>query len=163
MDGFYWDSSNAQVLDSSLRTFTFMDSSVRRLSCLLIILLASSLHSMWVNAPITVLISHSVLVNICFAFSIFLFISCYICVWDEITVWFFAHNQMSNGDIFEKNHDELDFEFLGNIRGKEWRIQTNIYGNGSTGIGREERYGLWFDPSEDFHKYSILWTDDQIM
>ncbi|XXG81784.1 hypothetical protein AAC387_Pa09g2354 [Persea americana] len=70
---------------------------------------------------------------------------------------------MSNGDIFEKNHDELDFEFLGNIRGKEWRIQTNIYGNGSTGIGREERYGLWFDPSEDFHKYSILWTDDQII
>lgn len=70
---------------------------------------------------------------------------------------------MSNGDIFEKNHDELDFEFLGNIRGKEWRIQTNIYGNGSTGIGREERYGFWFDPSEDFHQYSILWTDDQII
>ncbi|XP_058108411.1 probable xyloglucan endotransglucosylase/hydrolase protein 28 [Magnolia sinica] len=70
---------------------------------------------------------------------------------------------MSNGDIFEKTHDELDFEFLGNIRGKEWRIQTNVYGNGSTGLGREERYGLWFDPSEDFHKYSILWTDDQII
>ncbi|XP_077241023.1 putative xyloglucan endotransglucosylase/hydrolase protein 27 [Tasmannia lanceolata] len=70
---------------------------------------------------------------------------------------------MSNGDIFEKTHDELDFEFLGNIRGKEWRIQTNVYGNGSIGIGREERYGLWFDPSEDFHKYSILWTDNQII
>lgn len=70
---------------------------------------------------------------------------------------------MSNGDIFEKNHDELDFEFLGNIRGKDWRIQTNVYGNGSTGIGREERYGLWFDPSEDFHQYSILWTENQII
>lgn len=70
---------------------------------------------------------------------------------------------MSNGDIFEKNHDELDFEFLGNIRGKDWRIQTNVYGNGSTGIGREERYGLWFDPSEDFHHYSILWTENQII
>ncbi|KAG9457377.1 hypothetical protein H6P81_001885 [Aristolochia fimbriata] len=70
---------------------------------------------------------------------------------------------MSNGDIFEKNHDEIDFEFLGNIRGREWRIQTNVYGNGSTGIGREERYGLWFDPSEDFHQYSILWTRDQII
>ncbi|XP_068663355.1 probable xyloglucan endotransglucosylase/hydrolase protein 28 [Aristolochia californica] len=70
---------------------------------------------------------------------------------------------LSNGDIFQKTHDELDFEFLGNIRGREWRIQTNIYGNGSTGIGREERYGLWFDPSEDFHQYSILWTHDQII
>ncbi|WCJ33670.1 xyloglucan endotransglucosylase/hydrolase 28 [Euphorbia peplus] len=70
---------------------------------------------------------------------------------------------MSNGDIFEKNHDEIDFEFLGNIRGKDWRIQTNIYGNGSTSIGREERYSLWFDPSDDYHQYSILWTDSQII
>lgn len=69
---------------------------------------------------------------------------------------------MSNGDMFEKNHDEIDFEFLGNIRGKDWRIQTNIYGNGSTGVGREERYNLWFDPSDDYHQYSILWTDSQI-
>ncbi|KAK4400132.1 putative xyloglucan endotransglucosylase/hydrolase protein 28 [Sesamum angolense] len=45
---------------------------------------------------------------------------------------------MSNGDIYEKNHDEIDFEFLGNIRGKDWRIQTNIYGNGSTSIGRKK-------------------------
>ncbi|TMW98692.1 hypothetical protein EJD97_003631 [Solanum chilense] len=70
---------------------------------------------------------------------------------------------MSNGDMFEKNHDEIDFEFLGNIRGKDWRIQTNIYGNGSTNVGREERYGLWFDPSEDFHQYSILWTENLII
>ncbi|CAH2037661.1 unnamed protein product [Thlaspi arvense] len=65
---------------------------------------------------------------------------------------------LSNGDMFEKNHDEIDFEFLGNIRGREWRIQTNIYGNGSTHLGREERYNLWFDPTEDFHQYSILWS-----
>nr|XP_043626347.1 probable xyloglucan endotransglucosylase/hydrolase protein 28 [Erigeron canadensis] len=70
---------------------------------------------------------------------------------------------MSNGDIFEKNHDEVDFEFLGNIRGKEWRIQTNIYGNGSTNVGREERYGLGFDPTDDFHEYSILWTQSHII
>lgn len=69
----------------------------------------------------------------------------------------------SNGDIFQHNHDELDFEFLGNIRGKEWRVQTNVYGNGSTNFGREERYKLWFDPTEDFHQYSILWTDRHIV
>lgn len=71
--------------------------------------------------------------------------------------------QMSNGDVFEKTHDELDFEFLGNIRGREWRVQTNIYGNGSTAVGREERYGLWFDPTEDYHKYSILWSHERVM
>lgn len=70
---------------------------------------------------------------------------------------------MSNGDMFKRNHDEIDFEFLGNIRGRDWRIQTNVYGNGSTSIGREERYNLWFDPSDDFHQYSILWTDSQII
>ncbi|GAB2279923.1 Probable xyloglucan endotransglucosylase/hydrolase protein 28 [Dionaea muscipula] len=70
---------------------------------------------------------------------------------------------MSNGDMYEKNHDEIDFEFLGNIRGKNWRIQTNIYGNGSTGVGREERYNLWFDPCEDFHQYTILWTQHHII
>ncbi|KAK9095576.1 hypothetical protein Scep_027045 [Stephania cephalantha] len=69
----------------------------------------------------------------------------------------------SNGDVFEKTHDELDFEFLGNIRGKQWRIQTNVYGNGSTSRGREERYTLWFDPTEEFHQYSILWTAKNII
>lgn len=64
----------------------------------------------------------------------------------------------SNADVFEKSHDELDIEFLGNTEGKPWRFQTNIYGNGSTNRGREERYRLWFDPTRDFHRYSILWT-----
>ncbi|KAE8055676.1 hypothetical protein FH972_012502 [Carpinus fangiana] len=69
----------------------------------------------------------------------------------------------SNGDIFEKSHDELDFEFLGNIEGKPWRFQTNLYGNGSTSRGREERYRLWFDPTKQFHRYSILWTAKNII
>ncbi|CAA3031317.1 probable xyloglucan endotransglucosylase hydrolase 30 [Olea europaea subsp. europaea] len=71
--------------------------------------------------------------------------------------------QMTNGDVFQKTHDELDFEFLGNIRGKRWRFQTNMYGNGSTSRGREERYYLWFDPSKEFHRYSILWTTNIIL
>ncbi|KAK6162750.1 hypothetical protein DH2020_002591 [Rehmannia glutinosa] len=69
----------------------------------------------------------------------------------------------TNGDIFRKTHDELDFEFLGNIKGKAWRFQTNMYGNGSTSRGREERYYLWFDPSKEFHSYSILWTTKNII
>ncbi|KAF9625200.1 hypothetical protein IFM89_020120 [Coptis chinensis] len=70
---------------------------------------------------------------------------------------------MSNGDVFEKTHDELDFEFLGNIRGKAWRFQTNVYGNGSVSRGREERYHLWFDPTREYHRYSILWTNKNII
>ncbi|KAK4488595.1 hypothetical protein RD792_004361 [Penstemon davidsonii] len=69
----------------------------------------------------------------------------------------------TNGDIFRKTHDELDFEFLGNIKGKAWRFQTNMYGNGSTSRGREERYYLWFDPSKEFHRYTILWTNQNII
>ncbi|XP_051114595.1 probable xyloglucan endotransglucosylase/hydrolase protein 30 [Andrographis paniculata] len=64
----------------------------------------------------------------------------------------------SNVDTFEKNHDELDVEFLGNVRGQPWRFQTNMYGNGSVSRGREERYRLWFDPTTLPHRYSILWT-----
>ncbi|KAF2938247.1 hypothetical protein DAI22_03g104400 [Oryza sativa Japonica Group] len=70
---------------------------------------------------------------------------------------------MSNGDVYERTHDELDFEFLGNVRGREWRVQTNVYGNGSTAAGREERYGLWFDPTQDFHRYAIRWSHDTII
>ncbi|XP_023738911.1 probable xyloglucan endotransglucosylase/hydrolase protein 30 [Lactuca sativa] len=69
----------------------------------------------------------------------------------------------SNVDMFTKTHDELDLEFLGNVRGKPWRFQTNIYGNGSTTRGREERYRLWFDPSKEFHRYSILWARNKII
>ncbi|KAH0645656.1 hypothetical protein KY285_033700 [Solanum tuberosum] len=69
----------------------------------------------------------------------------------------------SNADTFEKNHDELDIEFLGNVNGQPWRFQTNMYGNGSVSRGREERYRMWFDPSKDFHQYSILWTPKNII
>lgn len=78
-------------------------------------------------------------------------------------IFFFFPFQTSNGDVFPKTHDELDFEFLGNVAGKPWRFQTNFYGNGSTARGREERYQLWFDPTKQFHRYSILWTSNNIM
>ncbi|KAG9139991.1 hypothetical protein Leryth_010526 [Lithospermum erythrorhizon] len=46
----------------------------------------------------------------------------------------------SNADLFERNHDELDIEFLGSVNDEPWRFQTNMYGNGSVSRGREERF-----------------------
>ncbi|XP_078175890.1 xyloglucan endotransglucosylase protein 6-like [Carex rostrata] len=59
------------------------------------------------------------------------------------------------------NHHELDFEFLGNRTGEPYLVQTNLYING-TG-NREQRMDLWFDPTTDFHNYSVLWNPQQVV
>ncbi|KAL8130147.1 hypothetical protein V2J09_019302 [Rumex salicifolius] len=57
--------------------------------------------------------------------------------------------------------DEVDFEFLGNRTGQPYLIQTNIY---KDGVGnREMRHMLWFDPTEDYHTYSVLWNSHQLV
>lgn len=68
----------------------------------------------------------------------------------------------SNNQKYPYRHDEIDLEFLGHTRGNKWSLQTNFYGDGHVDRGREERYELWFDPSEDFHRYRIAWGPDRI-
>ncbi len=59
------------------------------------------------------------------------------------------------------NHNEFDFEFLGNTTGEPYLVQTNVYVNG---VGnREQRLNLWFDATKGFHEYSIKWTPRQVV
>ncbi|KAL6574882.1 putative xyloglucan endotransglucosylase/hydrolase protein 32 [Orobanche minor] len=73
---------------------------------------------------------------------------------------------LSNNEAHPGYHDEVDIEFLGTTFGKPYTLQTNVYVKGSGDgriIGREMRFHLWFDPTQNFHHYAILWNPNEIM
>ncbi|KAL3624020.1 hypothetical protein CASFOL_032836 [Castilleja foliolosa] len=74
---------------------------------------------------------------------------------------------LSNDEQYKGWHDEVDIEFLGNIEGKPYVLQTNVFikgsGDGDKPVGREMAFELWFDPKKVYATYAIVYTPAEII
>jgi xyloglucan:xyloglucosyl transferase len=69
--------------------------------------------------------------------------------------------QVTSGPGNGTDHDEIDMEFMGNSTGDPVVLNTNVWASGDG--KKEHQFNLWFDPAADFHKYTVIWTPDNII
>ncbi|CAO2187692.1 unnamed protein product [Urochloa humidicola] len=74
-----------------------------------------------------------------------------------VTSFYLTSGETGVGD----DHDEIDMEFMGNSTDSPTVLNTNVWASGDG--KKEHQFYLWFDPSADFHKYTVIWNPKNII